>query len=141
MYMNKISEETVLNDQKKLGLSVMIASFFVSFIILGITFFNDKLILGKSFLLGTIITLVYLRMQFIFANTMGKRDLLSIILYVFSTGRIVLFGAIIYLVAKRVDLFDVFFTILGIASVHLISFSAFIYDSFKPDQKKIELRY
>jgi len=132
--MNKISEKNILVTNEKLGLPVMLISLFVSIGVLFFSFLFDNFILGKSFIVGSITMIVYLRMQIIFGQTLGKKDLLSIMLFVLSSGRIVILGMILYLVAKRVDLFNISYTLLGLAFVQMTSFGVLIFNSFKKEK-------
>ena len=132
--MNKVSEKNILITNEKLGLPVMLISLCISIGVLFFSFLFDNLMLGKSFIVGSITMIIYLRMQIIFGQTLGKRDLLSIMLFVLSSGRIVILGAILYLVAKRVDLFNISYTLLGLAFVQMTSFGVLIFNSFKKEK-------
>ena len=134
--MNKVSEKNILITNEKLGLPVMLISLCVSIGVLFFSFLLDSLMLGKSFIVGSITMIIYLRMQIIFGQTLGKRDLLSVMLFVLSSGRIVILGAILYLVAKRVDLFNISYTLLGLTFVQMTSFGVLIFNSFTIKKEK-----
>ena len=120
-----------VNRDKYLGISVMLISLVFSMLFLIISFFMDNNVNGISFFVGSLSMVIYLRMQIIFGNTIGKRDLFSVLLLALSSGRIVLLGMILYLTAKRVDIFNVYYTVLGLSFTLTISFILLIYNSFK----------
>ncbi len=115
--------------------SVLISSLTFSFFVALVSFLAGKGLVAQGFLIGVAGSLIYLRMQVLFVKNLGKKDLLSILLNMLSIGRIFLIGAILFVAFKRTDLFDLYATICGLVSVHLISIFVFAYSVF--DKKKL----
>jgi len=122
---NKVLETN--KETGKLSKPILLISLTCIFVgtLLGIIFNNYTFV--RSFLLGTLGSIFYLRMQVVFVNSFLKRDLLSILMTIISSGRILIILSILLVAFKRTDLFNIFFVISGIVMVHFISGSVFIY--------------
>ena len=140
--MSKIDNK-VKNDKSEMAslsksiLLLSLASLLLA-TLLGIIFSNYTFI--RSFLFGTLGSIFYLRMQVMFVSSFSKRDFLSILVTILSGGRILIILAVLAAAIVRTDLFNVLFVIAGLASVHLISISVFIYNTivnYSVDKKKL----
>jgi hypothetical protein len=119
--------EKTKSETDQLHDSVLIASLTFSFFVALISFLAGKVLIAQGFLIGVAGSLIYLRMQVLFVKNLAKKDLLSILISMLSTGRILLIAAILFVAFKRTDLFDMYATICGLVSVHLISIFVFAY--------------
>lgn len=127
-------------DTDKLNKIILIISLISAVFVSLITLVMGKPVLTKSFLLGMIGSLFYLRMQVMFVKNFSKRDLLSIMISILSGGRILIILGVLVVAFRRVDLFNLYAVIAGLVSVHLISISVFTYNillNFKNDKKKL----
>lgn len=105
--------------------------------------FLEKYTFVRSFALGVIGSIFYLRMQMMFVKSISKRDLLSILTLIVSGGRILIILAILFVAIKRVDLFNLYIVISGLIAVHLVSMSVFTYNiitNYLLDKKKLIVR-
>lgn len=128
--MSKTSNKVLNTNEEtgKLSKSILLLSLALLLLatLFGIVFKNYTFV--RSFLLGILGSLFYLRMQVIFVRSFLKRDLLSILMTILSSGRLVIILAILLVSFIRTDLFNVLYVITGLAGVHLISISVFIYN-------------
>lgn len=116
-----------------LSLSISIIVFIIALILKEISF-------AKSFSLGTIASLVYFRMQNLFASTFYKKDILSKLISFLSLGRFFIIGALLYLAFKRQDIFEPIYVIGGIMSVHLSMMLVFIFKIIFENKKKLNFK-
>ena len=128
--MSKTSNKVLNTNEEtgKLSKSILLLSLALLLLatLFGIVFKNYTFV--RSFLLGILGSLFYLRMQVIFVRSFLKGDLLSILMTILSSGRLVIILAILLVSFIRTDLFNVLYVITGLAGVHLISISVFIYN-------------
>jgi heme/copper-type cytochrome/quinol oxidase subunit 3 len=102
--------------------------------------FFEKYTFVRSFALGVIGSIFYLRMQVMFVSSIAKRDLISLLTLMISGGRILIILAVLLVAIKRVDLFNLYFVISGLIGVHLVSMSVFTYNimtDYLYDKKKL----
>ena len=114
----------------KTALEIFFISIILTILVTSSYFFSGKIIEARSFLVGTITSLIYLRLQVLFINNFYKKDFLSKLISMLAAGRIILIAAILFVVFKRTDLFNFLPTILGLVSVHIISLLTFISKAF-----------
>lgn len=134
---NKVDKANSLNNMILLFNFLML----VTAIIFGLFF--EKYTFVRSFALGVIGSLFYLRMQIMFVKSLSKRDLISILNLIISGSRILIILAILLVAIKRVDLFNLYIVISGLIAVHFVSMSVFTYNiiaNYLLDKKKLIVR-
>lgn len=120
--------------------SILFISLILTAVIVLISLTIGESRIAKGFLLGAGISMIYFRMQVMFVKTFSKKDLLSILTSILSSGRILIIAAVLFIAFRRVDLFDLTATVSGLVSVHLISFIVFSYNVFKNYKKKLIIK-
>lgn len=127
-------------DTNLLNNIILLISLIMLVIVSLIGFSFGKYTFVRSFALGIAGSIFYLRMQVMFVNSLAKRDFLSILVTMMSAGRILIILGVLLVSIKRVDLFNLYFVISGLVSVHLVSMSVFTYNimtSYFADKKKL----
>ncbi|MFN8576447.1 MAG: hypothetical protein U0354_06280 [Candidatus Sericytochromatia bacterium] len=133
----KINEKLTTNTLNNI---ILLLSIGLLFIVTIFGLFFEKYTFVRSFALGIVGSIFYLRMQVMFVNSIAKRDLFSILTLIISGGRILIILAILLVAIKRFDLFNLYFVISGLVSVHLVSMSVFTYNiitNYIFDKKKL----
>lgn len=119
----------------KTAMEIFFYSIILAILVTTSYFFSGKIIEARSFLIGTIASLVYLRMQVLFINNFYKKDFFSKLISILAAGRILIVAAILFVAFKRTDLFALLPTTLGLVSVHIISLLTFISKAFLSKKK------